>query len=198
MPTWSHAAHLLIPTMVFCLIKNVAFSAELCQEHLWELQSSNKSWSYWDVIKAKRPSVEAGEGDRVKGRPDLFSGSTTVISTSSQPVVLVSKTASEALVYPSVSVTTIKQRLFTPMAVKGNVYYSIAQQSSCSNEYRLICCSFRSCAVDLHESWSDFGSGKKDNIFTSTLFLEQLMQNRCFKWVCFFMINRTIGSLWII
>lgn len=39
--------------------------------------------SFQDVIKAKRPSVEAGEGDTVKGKPDLFSGSTSVASTSS-------------------------------------------------------------------------------------------------------------------
>ena len=31
-----------------------------------------------------------------------------------------------------------------------------------------------------------FGSEKKDNIFTSTLFFQQLMQNRFFKWVLFF------------
>jgi len=31
-----------------------------------------------------------------------------------------------------------------------------------------------------------FGSDKKNNTFTNTLFLEQLMQNRCFKWVLFF------------
>lgn len=43
-----------------------------------------------------------------------------------------------------------------------------------------------------------FGSEKRDNIFISTLFLEQLMQNRCFGWVWLFMINKVIGSLWII
>lgn len=43
-----------------------------------------------------------------------------------------------------------------------------------------------------------FDSEKRDNIFISTLFLEQLMQNRCFGWVCFFMIDKVIGSLWII
>lgn len=31
-----------------------------------------------------------------------------------------------------------------------------------------------------------FGSEKKNNIFTGTLFLERLMQNRCFMWVLFF------------
>lgn len=43
-----------------------------------------------------------------------------------------------------------------------------------------------------------FGSEKKDNIFTSTLFLEQLTQNRCLSEPCFFVINKTTGSLWII
>lgn len=47
---------------------------------------------------AKRPSVEAGEGDIVKGKPDLFSGSTNIASTLSQPVLLASKTVSEAII----------------------------------------------------------------------------------------------------
>lgn len=41
-----------------------------------------------------------------------------------------------------------------------------------------------------------FGSEKKDNAFTTTLFLEQLMQTRCFKWVLF--LREQNGSLWII
>lgn len=72
-----------------------------------------------DVIKAKRPSVEADEGDTVKGRPDLFLGSTSVASTTSQPVVFISKTVSEAIVYPCGSITIIKQRLFTSCCCKG-------------------------------------------------------------------------------
>lgn len=66
--------------------------------------------------------MEAGEVDRVKGRPDLFSGSTSIASTSRQAAVLVSKTVSEAIVYSCILVT--KQRLFTSVLVKGKIYHS--------------------------------------------------------------------------
>lgn len=68
--------------------------------------------------------MEAGEVDRVKGRPDLFSGSTSVASTSRQAAVLVSKTGSETIVYPCILI--IKQRLFTSVLVKVRIYHSMA------------------------------------------------------------------------
>lgn len=68
--------------------------------------------------------MEAGEADRVKGRLDLFSGPTSVASTSRQAAVLVSKTVSEAIVYSCILI--IKQRLFTSVVVKGKIYHSTA------------------------------------------------------------------------
>lgn len=76
--------------------------------------------------------MEAGEVDRVRGRPDLFSGSTSVASTFRHAAVLVTKTVSEAIVYLCILIT--KQRLFTSVLVKGKLYHSTAQQSSCRNE----------------------------------------------------------------
>lgn len=68
--------------------------------------------------------MEAAEVNRVKGRPDLFSGPTSVASTSRQAAVLVSKTVSEAIVYACILI--IKQRLFTSVVVKGKIYHSTA------------------------------------------------------------------------
>lgn len=68
--------------------------------------------------------MEAGEAYRVKGRLDLFSGPTSVASTSRQAAVLVSKTVSEAIVYSCILI--IKQRLFTSVVVKGKIYHSTA------------------------------------------------------------------------
>lgn len=64
------------------------------------------------------------KADRVKGRPDLFSSSIGVASTSRQAAVLVSKTVSEAIVY--LCILIIKQRLFTSVLVKVNIYHSSA------------------------------------------------------------------------
>lgn len=84
----------------------------LCEEYIWEFQSSNKKSSVSGMLpRPKRSSVEVDECDTVKGKPDQFSGSTTIAGTSSKPVVVVSKTVSVAIVYPYVSITIIKQRL---------------------------------------------------------------------------------------
>lgn len=48
MPTWSHAIH--FPSMAFCPIRNATFSVVLSQEHLWQLQSSNKTTSAYRML----------------------------------------------------------------------------------------------------------------------------------------------------
>lgn len=68
--------------------------------------------------------MEAAEVDRVKGRPGLFTGSTSAASTSRQTAALVSKTVSEAIVY--LCILIIKQRLLTSVPAKGKIYHSTA------------------------------------------------------------------------
>lgn len=117
-------------------------------------------------------------------KESLFSGSTHVASTSSQPVVLVSKTVTEALVYPCLSVTTITQRLFTSVVVKDKIQQctvtQLQQQIKMNMLFILVICTWFTWVMvrPLPEE-------KKDN--TSTLFLEQLIQNRCFKQVLVFL-----------
>lgn len=70
------------------------------------------------LSRPKRPSVEVGEGDTMKGKSDLF----LVSATSIQPIMDVFKIVSVAIVYPCIATTIIKQWFFfTSMFVKGNV-----------------------------------------------------------------------------
>lgn len=69
------------------------------------------------LSRPKRPSVEVGQGDTMKGKSNRF----LVSATSIQPVTYISKIISVAIVYPCFSITIIKQYLFTSMFVKDNI-----------------------------------------------------------------------------
>lgn len=131
----------------------------LCEEYIWEFQSSNKKSSVsGKKPRPKRPSVEVGEGDTVKGKPDQFSGSTSIAATSSKPVVVVSKTVSYCL---SICFNNNnKAKAFYICSCKGQ--YILAHHSKqVAAMNRWICHPFWPCVVHLHESPSDLQFRKK-------------------------------------
>lgn len=94
----------------FFLVRNAVFSLMLFEEqNLREFQSPNKMSSTSGMLsRPKRPSVEVGEGDTVKGKSDLF----LVLATSIHPIMDVFKIVSVAIVYPCIATTIIKQWFF--------------------------------------------------------------------------------------